>query len=426
LKQRFKKDKNMTELSSVLSVKQQDEFSRSVLRERLDTILPLAMREANLDMWLVICQEDDYDPVFKTMVPQRTWAPILQMLVFFNRGEAGGIERINLSMTDLGDLYTKPWSGREFTEQWPLLAQIIAERSPRRIGINTGAVEWAAGGLTHNLFEQLCAALPPETRGKLVSAEVACTRWLETLCPAETQVYPHLAHITHQIIAECYRRVTPGITTSDDLQWEFWQISQDMGLEQSFNPFFNLVRSDARKTQWPVEDRVIHPGDLIHCDVGNRYLRLCSDMQEWAYVREPGEADAPSGLKNLFSEVNRLQQVFMGEFRAGLSGDELLANILGQARAAGIPGPRIYSHSLGYYLHEPGPLIGLPWQQERNPGRGEVRLVPASTFTMELSIDGTVPEWGGQVVRFSCEEDVLYTGAGCYAMDGVQKEYHLI
>ena len=116
--------------SNILSLREQDELSRTVLARRLDTILPQAMREADIDMWLIICQEDDYDPVYKTLMPVRTWAPILQILVFYDRGGNTGIERINLSMTDLGNLYAKPWNGRYHTEQFPLLAEIIAAREP--------------------------------------------------------------------------------------------------------------------------------------------------------------------------------------------------------------------------------------------------------------------------------------------------------
>lgn len=418
----------MNTFPEVLPLKKQDEISRAILRKRLDTVLPLAMREAGLDMWLVICQEDDHDPVYRTMIPLRTWAPILQILLFFDHGPDQGIERINLSMTDLGDLFEKPWNGRSHTEQWPFLARLIAERDPQRIGINTGSVQWAAGGLTHNLYQQLCAALPPKVASRLVSAEAACTRWLETLTDEQLQFYPHIVRITHAIIAECYspRTITPGVTTTDDLQWAFWQYSQSLGLDQSFIPFFNLVRSAADQQRFPVEDKVIRPGDIIHCDVGNRCLGLCSDLQEWAYIRRDGEKDAPPGLRNLFTQVNRLQHVFMSEFKAGLTGNQLLAHILTRARAEGIPNPKIYSHSLGYYLHEPGPLIGLPWEQENNPGRGDVALVPNSVFTMELSITTGVPEWDGQLVSFSCEQDVRFTNDGCLPMDGVQVEFYRI
>jgi hypothetical protein len=124
--------------------------------------------------------------------------------------------------------------------------------------------------------------------------------------------------------------------------------------------------------------------------------------------------------------ANRLQDVFMSEFELGLSGNELLVDILSRARAAGIPNPRVYSHSLGLFLHEPGPLIGLPWEQERCPGRGDVRLAHGNCFTMELSVRDRVPEWGGQEVTMSLEQDVCYTPDGCRLIDGRQTELHLV
>jgi hypothetical protein len=85
-------------------------------------------------------------------------------------------------------------------------------------------------------------------------------------------------------------------------------------------------------------------------------------------------------LKNLLATNNRLQNIFMREFKQGLTGNQLLENILSSAHEEGIPSPRIFSHSLGLFLHEPGPLIGLPWEQDPIPGRGEVRLEYNSCF----------------------------------------------
>ena len=418
----------MTCYPQILPVRKQDELILKFLRKRLDTILPEAMHKAGLDMWLVLCQEDNPDPVFQTMIPMNTWTPILQILIFFDRGPGKGVERINLSMTNLLDLYDKPWNGVHSEEQWALLPQIIAERDPKTIGINIGQVQWAAGGLTHNLYRQLLAVLPENYAGRLVSAEPACNHWLMSLCAEELEIYPHICALTHRIIANCYSRahIIPGTTTTDDLEWDFWQISSDLGLGLSFKPFFNLVRSQDQAQQFPLDDKVIRRGDLIHCDVGNRYLRLCSDMQQWAYIRRDGESDAPAGLKRLLSEVHRLQKVYMDEFKLGLSGNQMLHNMLERARRAGIPGAKIYSHSLGLYLHQPGPLIGLPWEQENNPGRGDVALEYNTVFTMELCIENEVPEWDGQKVRLSCEEDVSFTRTGCQPIDGIQSEFYLV
>jgi Xaa-Pro aminopeptidase len=412
----------------VLPVRQQAEIIYQNLRTRLDTVLPVAMREAELDMWLLLCQEDDLDPVFRTMIPMDTWCPILQVLVFYDQGKQKGIERINISGTNTRDLYDRPYTGQLEEKQWPLLLEIIEARDPQRIGINTGSIQWAAGGLTHNLYQQLVDKLPGKYVDRLESAETAATRWLATLTDEEVEVFEHAVHVAHQIIAECYTRkaIVPGVTTVRDLEWYYWQRSADLGLPLSFRPFFNLVRSAAMKEQHGEDDPVIRAGDVIHCDVGIYYLRLCTDHQQVAYVLRPGEHDAPDGLKQIMAEGNRLQDIFMAEFKRGLTGNEMLHNILTRARKAGVPGPRVYSHSLGLYLHEPGPLIGLPWEQERCPGRGDVRLELNNSFTMELSVTGPVAEWNGQEIRLGLEEDVVFTKDGCRPLDGRQTEFYLV
>ncbi len=412
----------------VLPLREQDALSRTILRKRLATVLPEAMRSAGIDMWLILCHEDNYDPIFSTMVPVRTWAPILQMLIFHDRGDDAGVECLNLSMSDLGDLYQKVWHGFYHTEQWLRLAEIVAERDPRRIGINIGDIQWCAGGLTSSLHRKLVQAFPEKYVERLVSAEGAATHWASTLIADELHLYPHIVRTTKQVIADCYSpgALIPGVTTSEDLQWAFMEYSRARGLDLSFVPFFSIRRNDVEKARFPVEDKIIRPGDLLHCDVGHRYLRLCSDLQEWAYVRRSGEADAPAGMRALWRQVGRLQKIFLESFATGLTGNDLLTRMLERAHAAGIPYPRIYSHGLGYFLHEPGPLIGLPWEQRSNPGRGDVRLAPNTVFTMELSIEDAVPEWGGQKVRLAVEHDVCFTGQACVPFDRVQEDFYLI
>jgi Xaa-Pro aminopeptidase len=418
----------LSDFPQVLSMRQRASVIHRILKKRLETILPMAMREAGLDMWLILCQEDDLDPVFQTLIPMDTWCPILQMLIFYDRSKEGDVEGINISGTNTHDLYDRPYGGQLEEKQWPLLVKIIEERDPQRIGINIGTIQWAAGGLTHNLYSQLVEKLPPKYVERLESAEPLATRWLATLTDDEVEIYEHVVNVAHHLIAECYSRkaIVPGVTTTEDLEWYYWQRSADLGLPLSFRPFFNLVRSAAMMEKYGEDDQAIRAGDLIHCDVGIRYLRLCTDHQQWAYVLRPGERDAPAGMKALMAEANRLQDVFMGEFKQGLTGNELLSNILTRARNEGIPNPRVYSHSLGLFLHEPGPLIGLPWEQECCPGRGDVKLEHNYAFTMELSISAPLREWGGQEVRVALEEDVVFTDEGCRPLDGRQTEFYLV
>lgn len=418
----------MPNLPQIMPVRKQVEVTTRILRNRLDTILPVALREADIDMWLIICQEDNLDPVYRTMIPMDTFPKVLQILVFFDRGKENKVERINLSMTNTSDLYEKPWKGGNHPEQWSMLSEIIEKRDPRKIGINIGDVNWAAGGLTQNLYNQLVQALPEKYVNRLTSAEIACNRWAMTLTEDELNLYPHISSIARQIIAQCFNpsSITPGVTTVQDLEWMFWQICSKNGLEQSFKPYFLIMRSDSAAKKHPVSDRIIRRGDVLVCDVGIRYLGLFTDHQELAYVRHMDETDAPRGLRNLLATNNRLQNIFMHEFKKGLTGNQVLANILSSAREAGIPSPMIYSHSLGLFVHEPGPVIGLPWEQNPFPGRGEVKLEYNSCYAMELSIEDTVPEWDNQQVWCPAEQIVQFTEDGCKPVDSVQTHFHLI
>jgi hypothetical protein len=412
---------------NVLGVRDQSRVVNEILRERLDVLLPTLMREAELDMWIVVCNEDNYDPVFATVTPWDVWAPILQMIVFFDRGGADGVERLNLSITDLGDLMTPAWSLDDAQDQWATLRRVVAERDPRRIGIDRSDVIWAADGLTATLGEKLVAALGEEYAPRLASAERLCTRWLETRLPRELALYEQACAIAHEVIRTRFSRdvITPGVTTLDDLRWSYWQAVTDLGLPLSFPAFYRLVRSPQGRSLHG-DGTVVQPGDLLHCDVGLQYLRLITDHQELAYVLRPGETEAPRGLRDGIAEANRLQDVFVGCWQEGASGNEILARALGEARAAGIAKPKIYSHSLSHFLHEPGPLMGLPWEQENTGGRGDVRMRYDTCYTVELSVTRAVPEWDGQEVTFAVEQDASFTRDGVTFVDGRQTTLHLV
>jgi hypothetical protein len=119
-----------TPFPRVLPMRERAATIHRILQKRFETILPMAMREAGIDMWLILCQEDNLDPVFTTMIPMDTWCPILQILVFHDRGNEEGVERINISGTNMRGLFDWPLRSQLEEEQWPLLVQTIEERDP--------------------------------------------------------------------------------------------------------------------------------------------------------------------------------------------------------------------------------------------------------------------------------------------------------
>lgn len=416
----------------VMDMRERKKTVDKITQMRLDRLLPRIMRETGFDMWVLISNEDNYDPVFMTMVPYDAWCPITQILVFYDPGEGKEVERVNISRTDMEGLHETVWTPPQSPggeEQWECLARVIQEKDPKKIGINESGVIWAADGLTASLKRKLVASIAPKYTERLGSAEKLSTLWLETLLDEELDLYECAVAISHAVIAETFSNkvITPGVTTTDDLVAHYRQRTAYLGLDKSFRPFFRIRgRHPEVLEKFPVDDKIIRRGDVLHCDVGIKYLRYNTDTQEMAYVLRRGETDVPEGIKAGMAEANRLQDIYCSEFNAGLTGNRILVNILNKANAVGIHKPRVYSHSVGYYLHEPGPLVGLPWEQENTGPRGEVTLVPGSCFTVELSVQQPVPEWGGQEFRFAMEQDIVFTEEGCFFLDGRQTEYHVI
>jgi hypothetical protein len=418
----------------VLSVKDRALAINRITKMRLDELLPRVMTEAGFDMWIIACNEDNLDPVFKTMVPYDVWCPITQILVLYQKNPGEPVERLNISRTDMKDLHTNTWDHRAWDNekkesQWDCFSRIVRGRDPKKIGINVADVIWAADGLSVTLKKKIEDVLGAKYSERMRSAELMTTLWLETMIPEDLELYEKVVSVAHALMAETFSSevITPGVTTTDDILYYYLQRIADLGLERYAWPWFLIRARDPEILEkYGMDDEVIRRGDLVQCDAGIYYLRYYTDHAEWAYVLRPDETDVPEGFKKIMAAGNRLQDIFCAEFKEGLTGNQILANILKSAEKRGICKPKIYSHSIGYYLHEPGPLIGLPWEQEDTGPRGEVKLVPNSTFTAELSVTCPVPEWGGKELRMSLEQVVAFTPKGTYFLDGRQTSFYIV
>ena len=229
--------------------------------------------------------------------------------------------------------------------------------------------------------------------------------------------------IGHSIIDEAFssRVVVPGVTTNFDVKYFMMQQTIDLGLQ----PWFDFEVSIRRAQVGEINDEaVIMPGDILHCDVGLRYLNLCTDTQENAYVLKLGETDAPEYLKTVMKRVNRLQDITISHFQEGLTGNEVLALSRKQAIEEGIE-PCIYTHPIGYHGHGAGPTIGLWDMQGGVPVQGDYPLYNATCYSLELNCKANIPEWGVEIA-FGAETDVLFTGDKVYYVAGRQDQFHLI
>lgn len=416
----------------VLSMKDRAAVMDTWLEERLDTVVPDLMRREGFDVWVVAAREYNEDPVIETMLPA-TWLAARRrtVLLFHDPGADAPVERLAVARYDIGSLFKGAWNPEKQPDQWARVAEILREWDPERIGINVSETFGLADGLTSSEHALFLEALGPDLAARVHGAERLAVGWLETRTPSEMQTYPTIMRIARGIIEEglSEKAITPGVTTTGDVEWWYRDRIRERGLDTWFHPSVDVQRADnaGRDNDFSAREgsQVILPGDLVHMDFGITYLGLNTDTQMLAYVLRPGETAAPRGLVDGLAVGNRLQDILTDAFETGKSGNAILAEALARAEREGIVAT-IYTHPIGLHGHAAGPTIGLWDAQGGVPGKGDYPLFPNTAHSIELNAAVQVPEWNGKTVRIMLEEDAFFDGTGVRYIDPRQQELLLI
>ena len=433
------------------TLREQAAIQQQWLVRRMQTVLPALMLKHGVDMWVIPMREYVEDPVFTSIVSPTTFAARRRTIyVFYDpctklpRGLCdAAFGRTALGGTSQGGVYqalrsTRPAAGPAGgrterraelwgDEQWQALKQVIEERDPRVIAINTSR-DWAfADGLTAAESEAMRAVLGAKWTARMRPAEQLAVELIAARLPEEEPVFERMNALAWAIIDTAFSAavIKPGVTRTDEVVWWMRQRLNDLGLDTWFHPSVTVQRRGATPEELG-DNPVIQRGDVLHCDFGITAMRLNTDTQHMGYVLREGETDAPAGLKRALAASNRLQDIVVAELRPGRTGNEVLRSSLERMRREGIDGT-VYSHPVGMHGHGAGPLIGLWDRQESVPGRGDARVLPSTWFSIELQATTPVAEWGGQPVRSAQEEDVIIDAGGrvrwAYRR---QTEFHLV
>jgi len=419
--------------SPLPSLRAQARIQQEWLKIRLDRVLPQVMREHKVQMWIITMREYNEDPVFSSLVSATTFSARRRTILVFNDlGPEKGLERLALGGSSQGGLYV---AYRDSTlknaelwgeTQWQVLSKVVRERDPKTIAVNISHTHAFSDGLSAGEWEQLQKALGPEYVKRVVRAERLALDYIAIRIPEMLPVYRELMKNAHAIIAEAFsnRVITAGKTTTQDVVWWMRQKVLELGLGTWFQPSVDIQRKGTDLSNSP--DPVIQRGDVLHCDFGVTGMRLNTDTQHMGYVLMEGETDVPSGIRNTLARSNRLQDIHLDNMKIGLTGNEILGNILQQMRSEGIVGT-VYSHPVGEHGHGAGAIIGLWVRQMGVPGRGDVPLLPDTWYSIELQTTTPVTEWGNQPVRSAQEEDVVIGSDGSVQwILNRQSEFHVI
>lgn len=394
-------------MSKILSIREQYAWLDNNLNNRLD-LIPNMMEKFNIDMWIVFAKEYNEDPVLEFITPTALpTARRLTCLIFANTKD--GFKRFNAGRPnhDLDPYYESVFTDID-DKQFEFVGNLIKEVNPKTIGLNYSHDFHFGDGLTKQIYDDFVECLDGDTINKIVSAEQLCVHFLETRTPQEMEVYPSICKLAMDIVEEgfSFKTITPGVTTSRDLEWWFMQQINDLGLPFWFHPTIDIQRKDSG----PIFDDVaIERGDLLHVDIGLKYLGLCTDHQRLAYVPYDNETEVPVYLQEAFKINNHFQDIVCSHYKVGRSGNEVLNLSLKQASDEGIEA-MLYSHPIGHYGHGAGPTIGLFNQQYDVKGSGEYPLNPYTCYALELNIKTMIPEFSNAKIMVFSEETVYFDG----------------
>ncbi len=410
---------NVDDIGNVALLREQANIMGQWLDWRMKNLLPGMMQKHDIDMWLIIDRENNKDPVAVTLGDRMFGG---NFTIINNRDGNAGIERMRGSF------------GR--------IAQIVKDLDPNTIGINTSDLWNNGDGLTKALHDQLLKALENYT-DRLVSAENLSNEWLETKIPQELDVYRHVCGVTHDIISEAFSNkvIIPGVTTTTDVEWYISQRIAELGLKGwAFSIVIqrspeNLAKFDDNPGLFSIKmpsssfarEVVIQRGDLLHSDIGLEYFGLNTDNQHHAYILRKGETDVPEGIKQALRNSNRLQDIFMSEFKEGRTGNEITRATLKRAQEEGLRA-MIYTHPIGYHQHSGGTVLGADNEYAQiNPiPKGEYPLHYNTAYSIELETLTIIPEWDGKDIEIALEEQGVFTQEGAYFLDGRQTKFFLI
>jgi len=419
--------------SQIMPERERAILKDEILANRFNELLPVLMDENEIDMWVIISREYNEDPVMRTMLPA-TWlnARRRTILVFYRDKQLGTIEKLAVARYDVGKNIQSAWNKEEQPDQWKALVNIIEKRNPEKIGINTSEYFNIADGLVKTDYDAFKKALSSEYEKKLVSAEGLAIAWIETRTEKEMELYNTLVEITHNIIDEAFssKVIEPGKTTTDDVVWWMRQKVTDLGLSTWFHPTIDAQRNEEELKSHIYsfskgeDNKVIYPGDLIHCDFGITYINLNTDCQQHAYVPKQGETEVPKYLKDAFKKGNRVQDIFTGNFAEGRTGNETLLSSLNEAKKEGLR-PSIYTHPLGTYGHSAGTTFGMWDSQGGVPVNGDYPLHLNTVYAIELNTTVFIKQWNRDI-RIMLEEAGFYGPEGFRYVNQRQEQIKLV
>lgn len=382
--------------------------------EKFDLVMPKAMKDNDLDMWIVVMREGLLDPLWEAL--GRGYVGDWGYWVFTDRGD-----RVERAVLGVGGYRLEQCGVYDYFGSAGELASYVAERDPERIGVNMAESIGGADGLSHTSYQRLRAELG-SYGDRLVSAERFVSDFRATRTAVEIAAFAEAGEISREIAERAFSNevITPGVTTLEDVAW--WMSDQQLarGLESSFDmPSVYITGPEGIVAT--SSDRIIQRGDLLMLDWGVGFLDFYTDMKRIAYVLREGEIEPPAGVRHAFERGRQVRDIMKATIKPAPTAQEAVERTWEAIEAAGFnriefnqptedPGVTdvvLGPHSVGNWGHGLGPSLAF-----FNPTRMTYELRPGTLISIELFAYTANPEWDNAKIRIPLEDDAVVTERG--------------
>ena len=421
------------------------EIQRALISDKLQSSLLPAMRNHDIDMWIVLDRENNSEPLHVEL--GGGFAGVRSAYMFFDNGTDVPEKLYYGSHAQpansvIGQVYDERiYYGYSAEGLTPHLQQAVFDRDPQRIGVNTSHTLPEADGLTVGLSNFLVDTIGPEYADRIVSAELVVRDFRLNRTELETDLYTRLLEWTARWMEEALstENVRTGETTAEDIAWWLEDRALELGVTGG-----GTVRVVREGVLLPIHDPdiAIEPGDIVGIDGGLDYLGYSIDIKRTAYVLRPGEIAMPENLLSAWADTHAMGEVYASHMLPGGNvGHEIWATINAQAQQLGYksvgpdsggdavtttePEVGIYGHSVGNVAHDIGARIAadLPFAYGN---RVRFPLFPNEWVSIEFHVSTPIPEWDGNTWYARFEETAQITEDGVEWLIPIQTELFLI
>jgi len=357
------------------------ELMHLIRSEKFDLILPQAMRDNGIDMWIHVKRGEDPLNFELGRNPG--------VFIFSDRG-GNRIERAILGGRGDRKLYDIFASENNLT-------QFVTERDPKRIAVNYSEERPGFNTIPPADYLKLIKALGDTYAKRVIPADHLIADFLAGRVMSEIALFGRLSMISAELIEKEFDKIVPGETKLSDLNGNVFVRDPDGGEENN-------------------TDYVIQRGDLIGLLEGANMMEFREHNGGIAYVLREGESDLPPEVQKIWEHALITREIFRKNIKAGSTGAETLEILIRKLEEAGY----VYIDRDEYDrnadpektqvhidFHALGRIISQEYAPRISPtGWGRDLKIPLyHTFTFEYMIHMPVPEWGKGKHLYICIHD---------------------